>query len=196
MQDLRLESGTTTADVLGALGPSAAGLTLALRGALADMAPWLAATGAAPDVTLGGTFDASLGATGPLDRLVLRGSLAVDEGRVAWTGYPAATGVTGTVTLENGVVAAPAIRGMWADATIAADVRVPLTLLGDWLPPGIAAGLPPAAREPATARLRLDHITPTALAPFAGDEALAQGGLAGALSVDIDMRADDAPSTR
>ena len=189
VQDLRLESGTTTADVSGALGPGATGLTVMLRGALADMAPWLAATGAAPDVTLGGTFDATLGATGPLDRLVLRGALAVDQGRLEWTGYPAATGVTGMVTLENGVIAAPAIRGTWEQAAIAGDVRLPLALLGDWLPPAITAGLPSAAGEPATARLRLDHLTPAALAPFAG-EALGQGGLSGAVSLDIEMRAD------
>jgi outer membrane protein assembly factor BamA/autotransporter translocation and assembly factor TamB len=189
VQDLRLESGTTTADVAGALGAGAEGLTVTLRGALADIAPWLAATGVAPDAMFGGTFDASLGATGALDRLVLRGSLAVNEGRIAWSGFPEATGVTGTITLDNGVLSAPAIRGTWAEATLAGDVRLPLALLGDWLPPAIAAGLPPAAREPAVARVRLDHITPTALAALGGD-ALAAGGLAGALSLDIDLRAD------
>ena len=188
VQDLRLESGTTTADVSGALGPDAPVSRWRCAGRSPTWRRGWPGEGAAPDVTLGGTFDATLGATGPLDRLVLRGTLAVDQGRVEWTGYPAATGVDRHGDVENGVVSAPTIRGT-SSGPRSPETCGSLTLLGDWLPP--------ASRRAARGGARAGHrracgSTTSPPRPWRRSPAtrIAQGGLSGAVSLDIDLRAD------
>lgn len=189
VDQMRLRTGGTTVDVSGAIAPTSdGGLTVSLSGALADLRPWLTAAGAPSDVALEGVLNASLRAAGSMDRIRLGADARLDEGRLAWPGYPDVTGIAARLSLSNDIVDVPLLSARWQDAELESQLRIPLSFLSRWLPQTVLAGF---VGTDATATLsgRLSNVTPLVAAPFVDAGTL--DVLKGDAAVGVTLRADE-----
>lgn len=163
------------------------GLALALNGTLADVRPWMATAGSPAGLDLDGLLAMTARATGTLDLPVVSGEAQLSGGRLSWPGYPAVTDASTTLTLRDGVLDVPMIRGGWQEATLDGHGRIPLGFLDEWLP----ARLVPSGRAAdaaASLQVRLDNITPAVLAPFVDAATVAE--IAGGTAIEVNLRAD------
>ena len=185
----RMNTGGFFIEANGSIGPrSPDGLTLSLGGDLDDLADWVSLAGAPSDFAASGALAGTMAVSGPLSRLTVAGAMGLENGSIQWPGYPAVTSVAFQAALSEGVLDASGIGATWQGIAAQAHMRTPLRLAARWLPDGITTALPPA---PAPARLeaRIDNITPSALAPFAGGEI--SEALAGRAALAVDLQADD-----
>ena len=188
VESLRVRTGTTTAEISGNLGATAGdALSLQVKGNLADLHTWMVAAGAPAAFGLDGAFTLDAHASGTLDAPVLGGTVQVTAGRGSWPGYPEATALTATATLEHGVVDVPVLEAHWQGAVLAGQARMPLRFLDAWLPARVipAAGVTDGA---ASARVTLDTVTPAVLEPFLDPVRLSK--LTGGAALRIDLQAD------
>ncbi|MGE0394304.1 MAG: translocation/assembly module TamB domain-containing protein, partial [Vicinamibacterales bacterium] len=188
----RVRTGDTRLQLSGSAGTDASeGITATLDGALQDLRPWFAAFGAPAALDMTGTLAVTARAAGPLDRPELTADATVADGRVTWPDTPAVTDVATTITLRNGVVDVPAVNALWQGGRLNAQARVPLRFLQSYLPAalvpdgGVAQG---GAQDSATARVRLDRLTPELAAPWVDAATLAD--LTGRATVELDLSAE------
>jgi outer membrane protein assembly complex protein YaeT len=163
VNNVALRSGGTTIRAAGTLGPgaSAGSITLAVDGQLEDARPWLALAGVPADLATSGRLNATVSASGSLDRPVLGGRVQVRDGRVTWASYPEATNVSVDATIGEGLLDVGSIAASWEGAEARGRLQVPLALLSERLSQenGRAPG-------PATFSGQIDGITERALAQF------------------------------
>ncbi len=184
VDDLRLTTTGAQAEVSGAIGvdSGAGALRASLRGDLTSARPWLSLAGAPEDLTLAGTVDADVSASGSIQQPRLAGRLQLANGRIAWTTYPAATDVAVDASIDNGVIDAARVAAQWQGATASGHLVVPLAMLSERLAVPSSGPAPTASFSG-----RIDGITERALEPFAGTSIAAN--LAGRAGVQVDLQA-------
>lgn len=184
---LRLRSGSSRVEVTGTVDrASSTGLNVALQGDLADLRPWLAASGLTPEVDGNGAVALRVRARGSLERLILDGGGQVDDARVTWPGYPALTDVSVAFTLRDGVFDIPTVRARLEESVLAGSARVPLGVVRDVLPDAVTAALA-GTGGPATLSAGISRITPATISSLTGYDF--DGALTGRATLRVDLQA-------
>jgi outer membrane protein assembly factor BamA/autotransporter translocation and assembly factor TamB len=185
LDDLELRAGQSRLRAGGTLTPGGSGLSIEVDGRLEDLAPLAAALEVPAGLALSGPFTGRFLAAGHVTSPAITGRLSLPDTVVALPdAAPAAVAVD--VRIEDGAVAADALRGAWQGATIDAQAYVPLRLLDRWVPEAL---LEPAgvATPPAWLRARFAGVTPAHVQRWMAAGALAD--VDGRLSGVVEARA-------
>ncbi|MDP6608450.1 MAG: translocation/assembly module TamB domain-containing protein [Vicinamibacterales bacterium] len=141
-------------------------LVATLRGDLGDavslvaLATGVSATGAA----LTGPLQARATIAGPLDAPSIEADLELDGAAYAPAELPPVTGLDARVSYRDWTVTLDGVAAEWQGARLTGSGALPVTLLQDYLPEAIASSR--TDRAPARVDLRIEAVTPAALAPF------------------------------
>ena len=172
--DLELRVGNTTLVAKGRLasGTSAdESLRVSLTGTLADLMPLVRV--ADPDsLDASGAIDLQAQLSGHPKSPEIRADITLASGSADFGDSPPATDINLHGSFEGGVLELREARAAWQGASLSGTARVPVLVFKDSLPETYVRSLP-ATGEPARAVFRLDSITPSVLAPYVEEGALA-----------------------
>lgn len=187
-EDLSLQSGTMTLTALGRFGNAAdtEGLTVTLKGGVADVLPFAHLVEGLEGLDASGRVDVTLRAAGALEAPRVEASLAVVDVSASVPDLPPVTGVTMQAAFTQGLLTLGELAATWQGATVKATGIVPVTLAADSLPESYLRTLP-ALPDRATATIRLDSVTAAMAAPFVDAATLAQ--LEAALAATVTLEA-------
>ncbi len=173
--DVVLQSGNMTLTALGRFGDATdvEGLTVALKGGMADLLPFARLVAGLEGLEAAGSVDLTVHAAGSLEAPRVDASLAVVDVSASMPDLPAVTGVQVKAAFEQGLLTLSEFGAAWQGATVSATGTVPVTLLGEALPAGYLSALP-ALPDRAAATIRLDQVTAAMAAPFVDPATLAQ----------------------
>ncbi len=161
-EDLSLTIGGLAAAARGYVDGSSGRFNLTMDGDLKDAAPLLGLVTRRP-LSLEGRVHLKAEAGGSAEHPTLVGELSVENGRLnAGSAHPIA--LSGTITLDQGMLRADALSATWQDASATTSASIPLRFAAKWLP-AMLSRLPSAA-GPATATIRLTNATPALLSSF------------------------------
>jgi outer membrane protein assembly complex protein YaeT len=166
--DLELHIGSSTLTANGRLAVSPGGaerLQVALTGSLADFVPFARLAPALENVDLSGAIDLRMRAAGSVEAPDISGELTLSDASLSDGTLPPVEGLAVGATFAGGLLELDQLRASWQGATVTGEGAVPVTLFTDALPDGYRSTLP-ALPDRGRGTLRLDGITPEALAPF------------------------------
>lgn len=183
IDSLEAAIGETHASLAGALpileGAASVTVTDALRATLTgDLAQALSALRAAgfvdlPPVSGRGPIALLARVTGSAQAPVLAANVELGPGSLGFEEWPAVSPVQLRARLEGGWLELYETVGEWQGAQIAADGRLPITMLDAYLPAAVVRALPPAIGE-GSLNARATSLTPRVLEPFLTPETIAQ----------------------
>ena len=172
--DLELRVGDTTLVAKGRLAPGTAAseaLRVSLTGTLADLMPLVRL--ADPDTfDASGAIDLQMRVSGRPRSPEISADITLASASADFGEVPPATDINVQGSYEAGVLDLRDLRATWQGASVTGTGRVPAAVLADSLPEWYVETLP-ATREPARAILRVSSMTPSMLAPFVEEGALA-----------------------
>ncbi len=175
--DLSLRIGDTTLTAVGRLGDAAdrAGLTVQLKGGLADFLPIARLATGLEGLAASGAIDLRLQAAGALEAPRVDATLAVVDASASAPDLPPVTGIGVRAAYDKGLLTLSELRATWQGATLGATASVPVTILGERLPEAYARTLPPLP-DRARANVELASVTADVAAPFVDAETLQRLG--------------------
>ena len=186
-EDVSLQSGAMTLTALGRFGDAAdtEGLTVSLKGGMADLLPFAHLVEGLEELEASGSLDLTVHAAGALEAPRVEATLAVVDVSATVPDMPPVTGVQLQAGFTGGLLTLTEFGATWQGGTVKATGTVPVTLLGESLPAGYLASLP-SLPDRAAATIRLDSVTAAMAAPFVDAATLAQveGALAATITVE------------
>ncbi len=188
VEDVELGAGNARVSLGGRLSRlgDAGQIGVKVVGPIEELMPFARLAGAPPDIMAHGSLNMTLEVRGVLSRPTVSATVSLDEGDLIWTTF-SVSGLMVRGELADGVLRLDPIKGYWQGASVDATGELPLSLLNQWLPEAVVAGLPPASGV-ATVRAKVDPLTAAALSPWLPPETASN--LDGRMTLTIALETD------